>query len=225
MLGRRARLPVLAEISGLPEETRAWSLRRADFESLGEVLPRLAGARVVLVSGEGELAPLAAIALSAASAAAGRRTILVECDLARPRLAAQIGLAAAPGLHEYLRWEAEPADVLQPVVLAGPAAAGAGEPLVCVCGGRPASKTETLLGLQSFAHMVAKLRAAYERVVIAAPPAAAEPGPCLAAARQADAALAALPATEASARAGKPLRAAVLRLPIPALGTIAVGPS
>ncbi len=32
-----------------------------------------------------------------------------------------VGLAPAPGLHEYLRWEAEPRDVLQPVVLAGPA--------------------------------------------------------------------------------------------------------
>lgn len=223
MLGRRARLPVLAEISGPAEGTRAWSLQRSDFESLGEALPQLGAARVALISGEEELAPLAAIALAAASAASGRRTILVESDLARPRLAAQIGLAAAPGLHEYLRWEAEPADVLQPVALAGSAAAGAGEPLVCVCGGRSASKAETLLGLQSFAHMVAKLRGAYELVVLAAPPAAAEPGPCLAAARQADAALAALPAAEATSRGGKELRAAVLRLPIPALGTIAVG--
>jgi Mrp family chromosome partitioning ATPase len=222
MLRRRAKLPVLAEIAGPPEGTRAWSLRRSDFESLGEVLSQLAAARVVLVSTEGELVPLAAIALSAASAASGRRTILVECDLARPQLAAQIGLSAAPGLHEYLRWEAEPADVLQPVVLAGPAAAGAGEPLVCVCGGRPASKAETLLGLQSFAHMVGKLRGAYELVVLAAAPAAAEPGPCLAAARQADAALAALPAAKAGSRGGKEIRAAVLRLPIPALGTIAV---
>lgn len=216
-------MPVLAEISGPPDGTRAWSLRRSDFEVLGEVLPRLAAARVVLVSGEAELAPPAAIALATTSAASGRRTILVECDLARPQLAAQIGLAAAPGLHEYLRWEAEPADVLQPVVMAGPAAAGAGEPLVCVCGGRPASKAETLLGLQSFAHMVAKLRGAYELVVLVASPAATEPGPCLAAARQADAALAVLPEAEASARGGRDLRAAVLRLPISALGTIAVG--
>lgn len=223
MLRRRARLPVLAEIAGPPEETRAWSLRRADFEGLGEMLPRLAALRVLLVSGEGELAPLAAISLSAAAAASGRRTILVECDLARPRLAAQVGLAAAPGLHEYLRWEAEPADVLQPVAMAGPATGGASEPLVCVCGGRPASKAETLLGLQSFGHMVGKLRSAYELVVLAAPPAAAEPGPCLAVARQADAALAVLPGTEASGRGGKELRAAVLWLPIPALGTIAVG--
>ena len=66
----------------------------------------------------------------------GRRTVLVECDLARPRLAADLGLAPGPGLHEYLRWEAEAAEILQPLVLAGPAAAGAGEPLVCIAAGR-----------------------------------------------------------------------------------------
>lgn len=222
MLRRRAKLPVLAEIGGPADGDRAWALRRADFASLEGVLPRLAGVRAVLVSGEGEAVPSAAIALAAAASASGRRTILLECDLSRPQLAAQIGLAAAPGLHEYLRWEAEPTDVLQPVVLAGPAAEGAGEPLACVCAGRPASKAETLLGLQSFAHMVAKLRAAYDLVVMVGPP-AAEPGPCFAAARQAEAALAGLPAAEADGRGGRATRAAINQLPIPALGTIAVG--
>jgi Mrp family chromosome partitioning ATPase len=216
MPGGRRKLPVLAEISGPPEEARAWALRRADFEGLEGVLSRLAAMRVVLVSGEGEESLPAAIALAAAAAAGGRRTILIECDLAQPRLAAQIGLAAVPGVHEYLRWEAEPADVLQPVVLAGPAASGAGEPLVCVCAGRPASKTETLLGLQSFAHMIEKLRGAYELVVIAGPPPITEPGACAVAARQVDAVLTTGPDS-------KPIRNAIRRLGIPALGRIAVG--
>jgi Mrp family chromosome partitioning ATPase len=222
MLGRRPRLSVLAEISGPPEGTRVWSLRRPDYESLEGALSRLGQARVVLVSGEGEEALLASVALAAASATA-RRTILVECDLARPQLAAQVGLAATPGLHEYLRWEAEPADVLQPVALAGAAASGASEPLVCVCGGRPATKTETLLGLQSFAHMVAKLRGAYELVLLAGPPAVADPDACATAAQQADAALAALALSGTISRDDKALRAAFQRLPIPALGAIAVG--
>ncbi|MDQ2631044.1 MAG: hypothetical protein M3Y75_08735, partial [Actinomycetota bacterium] len=85
MLRSRSRLPVLAEISG-PAETRAWALRRGDFESLGQVLPRLDQRRVVLVAGEGEAPAVTAIALAAAAAAAGRRTILVDCDLAQPRL-------------------------------------------------------------------------------------------------------------------------------------------
>lgn len=220
MLRGRTRLPVLAELAGPPEGTRAWSLRRSDFESLEGALSRLEGQRVVLVSGGREAAPVAAIALAAASAARGRRTILVECDLAQPQLAAYVGLAATPGLHEYLRWEAEPADVLQPVALGGPAANGSADPLACVCGGRPASKTETLLGLKSFAHMIEKLRAAYELVLLSGPPLVEEPGPCLAAAQQADAVVVGLPAPATSDRAlGKALK----RLPIPALGTIAVG--
>jgi polysaccharide biosynthesis transport protein len=216
----RSRLPVLAQIEGPADGARAWSLRRADFEALEKALPRVAAQRVVLVSGGREAAPVAAIALAAAASASGRRTILVECDLARPHLAAHVGLAAAPGLHEYLRWEAEPADVLQPVALGGLAANGDADPLACVCGGRPASKTETLLGLQSFAHMVEKLRAAYELVVFSGAPVAEEPGPCLAAARQADAIVAATPAT---ATGDRTLGKAIKRLPIPPLGTIVVG--
>jgi len=226
MLRRRSRLPVLAEISGPAEAARAWSLRRADYDALEAVLPQLAERRVVLVSGEAEAAPVAAIALAAAAAASGRATILVECDLARPRLAAQIGLAASPGLHEYLRWEAEPADVLQPVVLGGSAAGGADRPLICVCGGRPASKAETLLGLQSFAHMVMKLRNAYELVVLAAAPVAEEPGPCLAAARQADAVIAGLSASATGRGEAKTTERALRQLHVPALGTVtAASPS
>ncbi|HET9154177.1 MAG TPA: hypothetical protein VFN85_08690 [Solirubrobacterales bacterium] len=216
---RGRRLPLLAEVSGPGEDARAWSLRRGDLEALEKALPRLEGERVVLVAGQREAAPLAAIALAAAAAARGPRTILVECDLARPRLAAYVGLAATPGLHEYLRWEAEPADVLQPVVLGGSAVDGAGDPLACVCAGRPASKTETLLGLQSFAHMVEKLRAAYELVLLSGPPLLEEPGSIAIAARQADAVVAGLPAP---ATGDRTIAKALERLPVPALGTIAV---
>jgi Mrp family chromosome partitioning ATPase len=216
MLWGRSRLPVLAEIAGPADGSRAWSLRRRDFDALGEVLSPLLEQRVAALVGEGDEPAIAATALASAAAASGGRAILVECDLARPRLAAQIGLAPSPGLHEYLRWEAEPADVLQPVALAGPAAAAGGQ-LVCVCGGRPATKAETLLGLQSFSHVVVKLRSAYELVVLLAPPVLAEPAACHAVAAQADAAIAGLPA--ASSRA---IRSAVRRLPPPALGAIAV---
>lgn len=221
---RRARLPVLAEISP-PPEARAWSLRRRDFTRLGEVLPRLTERRVVLVAGEGEAPAVVAIALAAAAAASGLRTIVVDCDLAHPRLGAHLGVEPTPGLHEYLRWEAEPADVLRAVVLAGPAAGRAIEPLVCVCGGRPATKAETLLGLQSFAHMVEKLRAAYEFVLLLGPGVLSEPSASLAVARQADATVAGLLGHEAEGKAGRDVRAAVNRLPAPALGSVAIAAS
>jgi Mrp family chromosome partitioning ATPase len=221
MLRGRSRIPVLAEVGG-PPNGRAWALRRQDFASLAQLLPQLAERRVVAVAGEGEEIAVAALNLAAAASASGRRTILVECDLARPRLAAHVGLAAAPGLHEYLRWEAEPRGILQPLVLAGSATAGAIDPLVCVCGGRPASKAETLLGLQSFGHMVEKLRAAYELTLLLAPPVLVEPGACLAVAAKADATIAGLPAAAAAGRSGRATRTATRRLPAPVLGTIAV---
>jgi Mrp family chromosome partitioning ATPase len=213
---------VLAEIAGPAQGAAAWSLRRGDFERLGEALPQLAEHRVVLVTGENGEPAVAAVGLAAAASASGRRTVLVDCGLAQPRLAAQIGLAATPGLHEYLRWEAEPADVLQPIVLAGPAAGGLADPLVCIGAGRPASKSETLLGLQSFSHMVGKLREAYELVLLLSPPVLGEPGSCLAVAAQADAAVAGLREGEATGREGRDLRAAIRRLPPSSLGSIAL---
>jgi polysaccharide biosynthesis transport protein len=221
MLRGRARLPVLAEVSG-PTEAGPWSLRRSDFAALGEALPRLAGRRLVAIAGEGEAPAVAAIALAAAASASGRRAILVECDVARPRLAGQLGLTAAPGLHEYLRWEAEPQSILQPLALAGPAAAGSVDPLACICAGRPASKAETLLGLQSFSHMAAKLRGAYELTLLLSPPLLAEPAAAFAVAAQADAVVAGMVAAEASGRAGRGVRAAVKRLPVPVLGAVAI---
>jgi tyrosine-protein kinase len=222
MLRGRSRLPLLAEISGPAAGSRGWGLAGKDYEALGAVLPRLAEQKVTAVAGEGEEPLVAAIALASASAAAGRRTILLECDLARPRLAAQIGLAPAPGLHEYLRWEAEPAEVVQPVALAGPAAAGGGQ-LVCVSAGRPATKPEALLGLQSFAHVVEKLRAGYDLVLLVAPPVLGEPLAAPAVVARADAVVAGLPADQAEGRPGRDVRAAIRRLPAPALGAIAVG--
>jgi receptor protein-tyrosine kinase len=182
----------------------------------------LAEHRVTAVAGEGEESLVAAIALASAAAAAGRRTILVECDLARPRLAAQVGLAPSPGLHEYLRWEAEPPDVVQPVALAGPATAAGGQ-LICVTGGRPTTKPEIPLGLQSFAHVVEKLRTGYELVLLVAPPVLGEPAAAQAAVSQADAVVAGLPADQPEGRPGRSVRAAIRRLPAPALGAIAVG--
>jgi len=219
MLRGRSRIPVLAEISG-PAEGRSWALRRQDFASLTQLLPQLAERRVVAVAGEGEATAVAAVAVAAAASASGRRTILVDCDLARPTLAAHVGLAAAPGLHEYLRWEAEPQGILQPVVLAGSATASATAPLVCVCGGRAASKPETLLGLQSFGHMVEKLRAAYELTLLLSPPVESEPASAAAVASRADVVLAALPDDRAADRAGRPIRSAINRLPAPVLGAV-----
>ncbi len=106
----------------------------------------------------------------AGAAAPGSATALLECDLAQPRLALDLGLAPTPGLHEYLRWEATPSEVVQPLTLAGSAASRQSAPLACVSAGRQAADSGALLGLQSFRHMTAKLRNAYDLVVFLGPP-------------------------------------------------------
>jgi len=224
MRGGRGKLPVLAEVSGFePGEERVWSLRREDFERLASLRERLGGVRSVLVSGDDDLCGSLAIALAGAASAAGQRTILVECDLARPRLAVDLGLAPTPGLHEYLRWEATPAQVVQPLVLAGPAAAGVEEPLAFVSAGRQAPDPGTLLGLQSFRHMAAKLRGAYELVVMVGP-GLADAGPGLASvAAGAEGLLVALAPGKAKGRGARELRAALADLPVETVGAVVVG--
>jgi hypothetical protein len=242
-------LSVLAEIGApVAGDGRPWGLRRNDLAALAGVRERLAGRRVVLVTGPGaaggeprdgsapwpigdpaaerEAGPAGALAvgLAAAAAAAGTRTVLVECDVERPRLAADLGLEAAPGLHEYLRWEATPADVLQSLVPAGEAAGEGAGALACVTAGRPSDSLRTLLGLGSFRHMTAKLRDAYELTILLGPPLEGAGGALDTAAAEADCSLAAL-ARRPDRRAAKATHDALSWLKTPPLGAVVVSPA
>jgi len=224
MRGGRVKLPVLAEISGpTPAPDRVWSLRRGDRTELGKLDDRLEGLRSVAVTGGEDGAEVLAVALAGIAAAAGRRTVLLECDLVRPRLAVDLGLEPAPGLHEYLRWEATAPQVLQPLALAGPESEPEAEPLVCIVAGRPASDPSTLLGLKSFRHMTAKLREAYELVVMLAPAIDADQPTLGAVAGQADGVLAGIAPDQASGRGARRARAALRGLPVAPLGAVVVG--
>jgi Mrp family chromosome partitioning ATPase len=73
-------------------------------------------------------------------------------------------------LHEYLRGEAEPAQILQPLVPAGPASGGAADHLACIVAGSPTTAATSLLASDRCRHAVAMLRSAYDRVVLDGPP-------------------------------------------------------
>jgi Mrp family chromosome partitioning ATPase len=169
---------------------RAGTLRRSDLAAYGDLLEKLAGVRAVLVAGEGIPSRAGAIGLAAAAAAAGTRTALLECELAAPSLAEELGLATAPGLHEYLLGSVGAERVLKPLVLAGPGAAEAKEPLVCVVGGRPAPGSAALLASERFRDAVAGLRDAYELLVLVAPAPAPDPAALAAVAAEVDTVLA-----------------------------------
>lgn len=220
-----SKLAVLAEI-GTPTSSngRAWGLRRSDLEQLGAVRTRLEDRRVVLVTGHEAAVPTVAVALAGVAAAAGAATVLVECDVERPRLAADLGLSAEPGLHEYLRWEATPADVVQPLALAGSAAAPEAAALACVVAGRPGGSGRALLGLGSFRHMTTKLRAAYGLVVLLGPPLEGAGGALDAVAAEADCSIAAV-VERPNRRVAKANHEALSWLQAPPLGAVVVSDS
>ncbi len=217
-----SRLAVLAEIGGPSSSNgRAWGLRRHDLEALRGVREQLGGRRVVLVTGADGAAPTAAVGLAGVAAAAGLATVVIECDIERPRLAQDLGLSPEPGLHEYLRWEATPAEVVQPLALAGSAASTESAALACIVAGRPTAKAHTLLGLGSFRHMTAKLRKAYELVILLGPPLEGAGGALDTAAAEADCSIAAL-VERPNRRAAKAGHEALAWLQAPPLGAIVV---
>jgi Mrp family chromosome partitioning ATPase len=166
---------VLAEIPARTSpDLRTGTLRRADLTAFDGLLEKLGGACVVLMTGDASARRQASAGLATAATAAGTRTALLECDLGNPGLADALGLANAPGLHEFLRGGAEVGEILKPVVLAGPGSAAVTEPLVCVVAGRPAPDGSALLASEGFRRAVEGLRASYELLVIDGPPMADE---------------------------------------------------
>lgn len=168
MLGRRNKQPVLAEVP-LRESSsgRPGALGRAELGVFTELAGKLSGKGSVFLTGPARAS--AALGLAAAATAEGRRVALLECDLAQPVLAATLHLAEGPGLHEYLRDEADANEILQPLVLAGPASGRATEPLTCIVAGAPERQPVALLDSERCDHAVERLRRAYDLLVIAGP--------------------------------------------------------
>ncbi|MHB8694268.1 MAG: tyrosine-protein kinase domain-containing protein [Solirubrobacteraceae bacterium] len=131
-------------------------------------------ARVLLVTSaaaqEGKSTVAACLAL--ASAEAGTRTMLVECDLRRPVLAARLGLAHAPGLSDYLAGMAAPEQIVQAV---GPPHSQNGAEhapslgaarLICVTAGTPPPSPSDLLASDRFRQFIAEVSSVYDTVIL-----------------------------------------------------------
>lgn len=208
MLGRRGRRLVLAEVpASQGAGSRPGALGRPQLEAYSGLAVALAGSRAVLATGPAKSD--VALGLAAAASAEGRRVVLLEADLAAPALAGRLGLAAGPGLREYLLGEAEPPQILQSLVLAGPASGRAAEPLTCIAGGAPEPSPAALLDSDRCLHATGKLRRAYDLFVIDGPPAGPDSGPLRALADQVDAIVA------CGARREIPKR-----LPVPVAGVV-----
>jgi capsular exopolysaccharide synthesis family protein len=115
--------------------------------------------------------------LASAYALAGKRTLVVECDLRRPTLAKRLGTQPGPGLSDYLLGQAEPTEVLQKVPLTpaapqsqeGPAPAAV-PTMVVITAGTPTPRPAELLGSKRFAAFLDQVRDAYDVVLLDSTP-------------------------------------------------------
>jgi protein-tyrosine kinase len=160
-----------ATIPAPPEQARLVVLDRPDspaaeqYRVLHQRLVRIAARRpmrVVAVTSagrrEGRTTTAANLALTAAQE--GRATVLVEGDLRRPSLASLLGLAPRAGLAEVIEGKAE---LAQAVTRLGP--------LSVLCAGGDGADAP-LRNPRAIA-VLEQLRAAYDFVVVDAPPAIA----------------------------------------------------
>lgn len=108
-----------------------------------------------------------ALGLAMVNAAAGKRTLLIECDLRRPVLASRTGIQRAPGLSQYLAGEAEPGDILQSIPVSSLLDVHS---LPCITAGDLLPEPADLLGSERFAEFMREVRLAYEVIIVDSTP-------------------------------------------------------
>jgi capsular exopolysaccharide synthesis family protein len=102
-----------------------------------------------------------AVNLALALAEAGQRVVIVEADLRRPRVTSYLGMVGDVGLTNILAGQATVADVAQPH--------GDGS-LVVIASGPKVPNPAQLLASGNMSTLLDELRAAYDYVILDAPP-------------------------------------------------------
>ena len=116
-----------------------------------------------------------AASLAYASAIAGHRTLLVECDFRRPSLAPRLGLCPRPGLVEFLCDEAHPHEIVHTISTAQPSANGDIPPvdtnlLSCILAGQATANPTEFLGGRRFHDALQEMRSVYDVIVLDSAP-------------------------------------------------------
>jgi capsular exopolysaccharide synthesis family protein len=209
-------------------------MTEGDFEAFRVLRMNLAALRpdappvkVLVTSGlpeEGKSTVSAALA--SASAIAGQRTLLVECDLRRPSFDRRLGINRQPGLTDYLLGRATPKEILQTTELALPGADGAeGEPVgrvVCIAAGGPVPNPAELLIGDRFKGFLAKVSELYDIVILDGGPLLAIVDP-LELVPQVDAVVFCVRASQTTREQVRASRDALANLPERPIGTVLTG--
>lgn len=163
------------------QDIESFRVLRKNLEFMGVDTPGQVVAVTSPMPEEGKSTVAASLAFT--NAAAGKRTLLVECDLRRPALAARLGASAEPGLSEYLVEGAGPSEMLQVVSFSEqpPLPAGSengGRPqraplatdtegrLAFISAGAEALLPAELLGSQRFAAFLDQVKEVYQAVIV-----------------------------------------------------------
>ena len=152
--------------SPLIVDNHARSVRAEAFRQLRTNLQfidatRPVGVLVVTSSIAGEGKSTTAINLAVSFSDSGRRVLLIEADLRRPRVAEYLGLEGAVGLTNVLVGQAAIDDVLQPW--------GRGGLTVLPSGTIPPNPSE-LMGSPLMAELIIQLRKSFDMIIIDTPP-------------------------------------------------------
>jgi Mrp family chromosome partitioning ATPase/capsular polysaccharide biosynthesis protein len=177
------RIPHIANGTGdaYQVDLEAFRILRRNLEFLDVDNPPRSVVVTSAVPDEGKTTVAASLAFT--MAAAGRQTLLVDCDLRRPALADRLGIEPSPGMSDYLAGQEVPAAIVRRVASREPARLSANGPsvstvdngalskdLVCIPAGSPTLRAAELLGSSRFSQFLAEVREAYDVVVIDSSP-------------------------------------------------------
>ena len=169
----------IAQIAALTNDdhvtdVEAFRILRRNLEMLRIDSPPRA---IIVTSAAGEEGKTTvAGSLAFAMASAGKRTLLVDCDLRQPTLASRLAVKPAPGMSEFLAGAATPQEIINPITFDGVsrgdggAANGSSFPLVVIPAGAPNSHSAELLGSSTFHEFLEQVLETYDVVVFDSSP-------------------------------------------------------
>lgn len=151
--------PLLTDLGSFAPRTEAFRLLRTNLQFLDlDAQPRCL---VISSAIPGEGKTMTSVNLALALAQAGRRTLVIDADLRRPRVARQLGLDAAVGLTTVLVGQT---DVQEAIQVHEPSGLH-----LLASGAKPPNPTE-ILQSKVTQDLVKRLAGEYDMVIIDAPP-------------------------------------------------------
>jgi capsular exopolysaccharide synthesis family protein len=168
-LGKIAQIAALSNEDYLTD-VEAFRILRRNLEMLSIDSPPRS---IIVTSAAGEEGKTTvAGSLAFAMASAGKRTLLVDCDLRQPTLASRLGVKQSPGMSEFLMGVATPEEIINPIAFDRVASldGGGSIPLVVIPAGTPNPHSAELLSSRAFREFLQQVLEAYDVVVFDSSP-------------------------------------------------------